>query len=125
MPDDIFNDDAANAVMRALINVRKSGWLYLGKSIVKSCKVNTIPVKPHFDRRQHPDLHDILGQSRDGLRNFHPLEVSPQNIGSNRGLLLVLKSMSDARRDTGKFEFLCADCNIFMRIVKVIHSHKS
>ena len=121
MPDDVFEPNVIGAVRAGLVNIRQLGWLYLGKSMVKLFKVNTIPVKPKVDGRTHPELHAILGESRDGLRNFNPVEISPQNIGSNRGLLVVLKAMSDARVNNGKFEFLCADCNIFMRVVKVSH----
>ena len=121
MPDDIFEYHQSRDVISGLVRVRQGGWLFLGRSLVKLHNVNTIPVKPRVSRRDDAKLHAVLAESRDGLRNFHPLEVSPQNIGSNRGLLLVLKKMSDARVDNGKFEFLCADCNIFMRIVKVSH----
>lgn len=122
MPDDIFDSHASGAVYAGLVRVRQEGWLFLGRSLVKLHNVNTLPVKPRVSRRVDAKLHAVLAESRDGLRNFDPLEVSPQNIGSNRGLLLVLKQMSDARVDNGKFEFLCADCNIFMRIIKVSHT---
>jgi len=120
MPDDMFDHDAFKAVYDGLVNVRQQGWLFLGRSLVKLFNVNSVPVKPRVSRRVDAKLHAVLAESRDGLRNFHPIEVSPQNIGSNRGL--VLKQMSDARVDNGKFEFLCADCNILMRIVKVSHT---
>jgi len=127
MPDSIFDTGTAMAVQQTIGNLCQEGWLFLPRSLVTRFKVNTIPVKPVVDPLSHPELHSILNESRDGLRNFHPMSIMPQNIGSNRGLMMILKHISDSRPNTSSYQFLCADCNIFMRIMKVtsdhIHSH--
>ena len=127
MPDRIFDTGTAMAVQETIGNLCQEGWLFLPMSLVTRFKVNTIPVKPVVDPLSHPELQSILNESRDGLRNFHPMSIMPQNIGSNRGLMMILKHISDSRPNTSSYQFLCADCNIFMRIMKVtsdhIHSH--
>ena len=127
MPDHIFDTATTLAVQQTMGSLCKTGWMYLPKSTVQRFKVNTIPVKPVVDPLSFPELHSILRESRDGLRNFHPIAIMPQNIGSNRGLMLILKHISDSTPNTSSYQFLCADCNIFMRIMKVtsdhIHSH--
>ena len=53
------------------------------------------------------------------MRNFFPLGMLPENIGSNRGLLLILKDLFGVQPKPGHFFFLAADCNIFLRLLKV------
>ena len=45
--------------------------------------------------------------------------MMPDNIGSNRGLLLVLKDLYGIQPRPGHYSFLSADCNIFLRLLKV------
>ena len=61
----------------------------------------------------------MLRESRDGMRNFFPLGMLPENIGANRGLLLLLKELFGVQPRPGHYSFLCVDCNIFLRILKV------
>lgn len=123
MPDHIFDTGTASIVRRRIRTLCKQKWKYLQQSWVERFKVNTVPVKPVVDPLAFPNLHRILNESRDGLRNFHPMAIMPQNIGSNRGLMLILKHISDSRSNASGFQFLCADCNIFMRIMKVMSDH--
>ena len=123
MPDHIFETDTMSLVQQANRELCKQGWQYLTGSMVERFSVNTIPVKPVVDPLSFPDMHIILNESRDGLRNFYPMAIMPQNIGSNRGLMLILKQISDSRRNPSCYQFLCADCNIFMRIMKVTCEH--
>ena len=119
MPDHIFEAETMSLVQQTNKEFCKQGWKYLAESMVQRFNVNTIPVKPVVDPLSFPDVHVILSESRDGLRNFHPMAILPQNIGSNRGLMLILKHISDSRSNPSCYQFLCADCNIFMRIMKV------
>ena len=123
MPDHIFDTGTASIVRRSIRTLCKQKWKYLQQSWVERFKVNTVPVKPVVDPLAFPNLHQVLNESRDGLRNFHPMAIMPQNIGSNRGLMLILKHISDSRSNASGFQFLCADCNIFMRIMKVMSDH--
>ena len=53
------------------------------------------------------------------MRNFFPLGMLPENIGANRGLLLLLQELFGVQPRPGHYSFLCVDCNIFLRILKV------
>ena len=86
--------------------------------MIQKFKVNNIPLKPIPDPKYLPELCDVLLDSKDGLNDFHPLDILPHNIGSNRGLMLVLKQINSD--DTDRMEMLVADCNIFMRVMKVL-----
>ena len=122
MPDNIFSTQIIGTVKRSLKqSFSQQKWFYLRNSLVKQFKICNIPLKPVVDAKEKPELHAVLAESRDGLRQFHPDAILPHNVGSNRGLLLVLKMFSDQRSgDDNRFHFLTADCNIFMRIMKVM-----
>ena len=120
MPNDMFTADIVQLVNNKLKAQINKGWRLLSRSVVHRYKVNNVPLKPILDPLRHQRLCQTLSESRDGLSFFHPWDIIAQNIGSNRGLMLVLKQISDERRiDDGRIQFLCADCNIFTRIMRV------
>ena len=120
MPDNVFTDDTSQLVRSKVAGHVTDGWKLLGKSIVKRYNVNNVPLKPSMDPLHHPHLCRVLSESRDGLAFFHPWDIISQNVGSNRGLMLILKQISDERQpDDRRLKFLSADCNIFMRIMRV------
>ena len=120
MPDQVFTDDTTQIVRSKMAAHVTGGWKLLRNSIVKEYKVNNVPLKPRMDPLHRPHLCQILSESRDGLAFFHPWDIISQNIGSNRGLMLILKQISDERQpDDRRLQFLSADCNIFMRIMRV------
>ena len=84
---------------------------------MKCFAVNTILPKPVVPRNH--ELYTVLKESRDGLIHFHPWRMSPLNVGSNRGLLKLLKEIDDGIACDAPIRFLVADCNIFVRIMKV------
>ena len=98
------------------------GDMYFENSICYRYGVNRIPLKPEVDVKQNAKLAAILAESRDGLTNFEGTGILPENIGSNRGLLLILKDHFSVPLRPGHYSFLCVDCNIFMRCLKVIMS---
>ena len=73
-----------------------------------------------MDPVAEPALAALLRESRDGMRHFFPLGMHPENIGSNRGLLLLLKDLFGQQVRPGHYSFLSVDCNIFMRMLKVL-----
>ena len=82
-------------------------------------KVRQIPLKPEVDPAVDPVRAAVLRESRDGMRNFFPLDMLAENIGSNRGLLLLMKDLFGVQPRSGHFSFLSCDCNIFLRLLKV------
>lgn len=92
---------------------------FLKDSVCFRRNVRQVPLKPEVDAKAEPVLAAVLRESRDGLRNFFPLGMLPENIGSNRGLLLLLKDLFGAQVKAGHYAFLSVDCNIFLRMLKV------
>ena len=125
MPDNMFSRGLNTRMTQIITRMSSSQWSYFQSSYVVTMNVNQVPLKPRVSWVEHPDLHRILSESRDGLTNFFPLKIEKHNIGSNRGLLTILKDLSIERKaslqagDTDNIRVVCVDCNIFMRVLKV------
>ena len=118
MPEDVFDRKLINGAQDQFCQtLRAHGWLHFRHSLVKRFAVNTIPPKPVVPRNH--ELYTVLKESRDGLIHFYPWRMSPLNVGSNRGLLKLLKEIDDGIACDAPIRFLVADCNIFVRIMKV------
>ena len=123
MPNDLFTAGIRGGIFATMARVFGHSWKKYQQSLVTRYNVNNIPCKPVVDVMD--PVYPILKRKPDGLREFYPEEILPQNIGSNRGLLVILKQMSDDRSAAStKYELLCCDCNIFMRIIKVIPGYR-
>ena len=96
---------------------------FLSDSICFRHIVRQVPLRPEVDAKAAPALAAVLRESRDGMCSFFPLVMLPENIGSNRGLLLLLKDPFGFESKAAHCSFLCVDCNICMRMlnVRVIH----
>jgi hypothetical protein len=121
MPDEVFPLIAKNTVIKQMGMADKMGYDYLRKSLVKKYSVRRVPCKPEVDSNQDSKLHVVLQESRDGLVDFYPMELSDLNIGSRRGLFKIMRDEFDKWPEGPPPEYfvLSADCNIFSRIVKV------
>ena len=120
MPTDLFAAHLVSIFIQKMAVADSLSVGYLKDSVCFQHTVRRIPVKPEVSCIAHPALHEVLRQSRDGMRNFFPLGMLQENIGSNRGLLLILKDLFGVQPRAGHFSFLTVDCNIFLRILKVI-----
>ena len=96
---------------------------FLKDSICFRHTVRQVPLKPEVDATAAPALAAVLRESRDGMRNFFPRGMQPENIGSNRGLLLLLKDLFGVQSKAGHYSFLSVDCKIYMRMLKVHSIH--
>ena len=96
---------------------------FLKDSICFRHTVRQVPLKPEVDATAAPAVAAVLRESRDGMRNFFPRGMQPENIGSNRGLLLLLKDLFGVQSKAGHYSFLSVDCNICMRMLKVHSIH--
>ena len=106
------------------VDQNKSTYKVLEDSVVYKYQVNRVPCKPEINcngplDRKSQEISNVLAQSRDGLLDFYPAEVLPTNIGSNRGMLQILKDYVELHKDDNKLYFITADCNIFMRIANI------
>ena len=92
---------------------------FLKGSICFRHNVRQVPLKPEVDAKADPAMAAVLRESRDGMRNFFPLGMLPEDIGSNRGLLLLLTDLFGVQPKVGHYSFLPLDCNIYLRMLKV------
>jgi hypothetical protein len=85
--------------------------------------VRRVPIKAKVHPTLFPAIHRRSTDGRTGLTNFYPQRMSAENIGSNLGLLRLLRAEHDKQMalpaDERKYKIIVADCNIFLRIVKV------
>ena len=92
-------------------------------ALVTQYAVTSNPLKP-FVGTSNPALQERLNESLDGLKNFFPAKLLPFNIGSNRGLLHVLRLIHEENdlltaEGPGRYLVINCDSNIFNRILKV------
>ena len=119
MPDDIteFRDAVVEAVTYIIDNSRS----YYDQSLVLKYDVRNIP--PKVDTKRHPHLHSVIEHKKNTLRNVHPIELTNANIGSNDGLISLMKEMmvNDGMLNgtCTKYVMLNFDENIYWRALKV------
>ena len=90
-------------------------------SLAVKYRVRNVPLKPDIDNVEEK-FKAALAQSRDGMATFFPKEIVPVNIGSNDGLVKVVRSLWDDHKrsaHSNEYKFVVADTNIFWRSIKV------
>ena len=121
MPQSLFAPVLINLFKHKMAQADAVSCAYFKDSVCHKHTVRKVPLKPDVDSKSNPAMAAVLRESRDGLRNFFPLGMLPENIGSNRGLLLIIKDLFQAPPKPGNYHFLSVDCNIFLRMLKVSH----
>jgi hypothetical protein len=119
MPLNMFSPQLITLFKQKMAVADGISYAYFKDSVCYKFAVRQVPLKPDVDVVSEPALAAVLSQSRDGLRNFFPMGMLSENIGSNRGLLLILKNLFQAPPKPGHYSFLSVDCNIFLRMLKV------
>jgi hypothetical protein len=132
MPEDLFDDGIENRLFKLVENQMQScvkrnddgDVRMMEKSWCVRMKVNSVPLKPHVNEVDSKYLRRVLNESRDGMTFFRPQAILPHNIGSNRGLLQILRDRMDVyanNKADGKprLDIINSDPNIFARIIKV------
>jgi len=119
MPDPDWLSAGSKLLMENIKHIDNLGRNRYVSSLCKKYNVVRVPIKPTLDARTEPDMAAVLAESRDGLVHFFPSDIVGENIGSNRGLLKLLKTLDTDRTDMTEFSYLNVDCNIYMRVLKV------
>jgi hypothetical protein len=119
MPAQLFSKRLVRILKLKMAVADAVSYSYFKDSVCFKFTVRQVPLKPDHKAVNNPALAAVLRESRDGMRNFFPLGMLPENIGSNRVLLLVLKDLYGVQPKPGHYSFLSADCNIFLRLLKV------
>jgi hypothetical protein len=102
--------------------IDRDGMYYAQHSFVDKFKVNNIPLSPHVDEKTNPVVHKMLAKKVDAIDKLVPERLMTANIGSNLGLIKVMRSIITevmAAR-VKKYRVIMADCAIFSPILKVI-----
>jgi hypothetical protein len=121
MPDSLIS--SFGRVMSIGSTLMRETHLKYDASLCNVLQVNCIPLKPAAPEGDDR-LASILAESRDGVGNLYPEAVLPPNIGSNLGLMSILKGFCDERNVytvTGpdRYYIISCDINIYNRILKV------
>lgn len=121
MPDELFSTENLSWFY-TLIDVVDVGRATFDSCLAVKYRVHNVPLKP--DPANVEDKYkEVVTESRDGMSNFFPKKIVPLNIGSNAGLVEVLRNMWDDHKATTNahhYKYIVADTNIFWRSIKVI-----
>jgi len=87
-------------------------------------KADRVPLKPNISNINLPQRYrDAIRASPESLSNFYPTGIHPENIGSNIGLLKIVKQFSidkGIQNETStRYHAVTADMNIHRRIIQV------
>ena len=120
MPEELFS--AGNLHwFYALIDQVDSGRATFNSCLAVKYRVRNVPLKP--DPANVEDKYkEVVTESRDGMSNFFPKTIVPLNIGSNAGLVEVLRKVWDdhkASDNAHHYKYVVADTNIFWRSIRV------
>ena len=84
------------------VNIDAEGAEMFESSICRTFNVVRVPLKPDpavAKRLGKKRLARVLSESRDGMTNLRPRKMHDFNVGSNRGLLTMLRYFRDERAD--------------------------
>ena len=80
--------------------------------------IKRVPPKLPDEAWVSQEDRERVADSVDGLTRFHPLGILKHNIGSNEGLMRVIKYI-DAILAPDRYAVIVVDINIYMRLLKV------
>ena len=121
MPTDILSRQ--DEVMQGLRYIHGKGANYLPKSLVQRYSVCNVP--PKIDISANPELKQDAHDRMHSMDIVYPHKLVEENVGSNRGLLIILKQEFYDKNNMGSGECqdyvnLNLDENIFWRTLMVL-----
>jgi hypothetical protein len=84
--------------------------------------VKNVPLKPAFDKLAKPEHRQAVHEGHDSLDTCYPEGIVAINIGSNKGLLQLMRNHYESvciANAGQRYSCLNVDANIFDRILKV------
>ncbi len=125
MPKDLFADEKS-VIAWALGPVPKcdADKFQHATSMTTRLQVNCVPLKPRADRLAKPRHKAAITSRCNNLDNMYPTAIIPINIGSNRGLMQILRNHYEDNQQNipgvpTVYKALNVDMNIFIRTLKV------
>jgi hypothetical protein len=123
MPDDIFElYEATRARFLLVTHTQEDCPMLYNTSLTTLLKVNNVPLKPLPCNVAKAEHKEALLQGHDGLSTCYPEGICTLNIGSNRGLIRLLRDHYDSHcveTKDQRYTSLNVDNNIFDRVLKV------
>lgn len=118
MPPNLF--DQQDVVINSIQYIMDEGGLYFDKSLCKKHTVNNIPLKIITNTEENiPFIPESVGT----MGQCFPLKMMKENIGSNRGLAIIMRELYEKHEmhidKCSKYVCLNVDENIFWRMLKV------
>jgi hypothetical protein len=118
MPPDLLADK--DVVLNSIQYLMNQGCKYYDKSLVKKHNVNNIPLKAMINDPQHKENT----ANTNTMEQVFPLRMIKHNIGSNKGLALIIRELyehngMDVEGGCSNYVCLNLDENIFWRVLKV------
>lgn len=118
MPPDILMYQPSVSI--ALQYFLDKGYRQYDGSLVVQYDVRNIPLK--IDTKRFPNMQPIVDSY--SFDNVRPVDLLDINIGSNRGLIAVLRGLYEDKKmgsemDCQRYTTLNVDENIFWRVLKV------
>ena len=122
MPNNICECKAAvNSGIAAIYDL---GMEYFNESMVNTYTINNIPIK--IDVNRYPTLASVMNSTKNTTKHTHPYKLLKLNIGSNEGLLNILRDiqtenkLNDSVETPQRYLVLNLDENIYYRVMKVL-----
>ena len=120
MPDNLLSQ--IDVVKTGIHHVMSTTPMQYDSSIAAKYDVRSIPLK--IDTKRFPDMANIVDGDHVTLKSVLPSHMIEENIGSNRGLIAIIRKFYvDRGMDTNacdRYLTICADENIFWRVLKVL-----
>ena len=118
MPTDMFHD--LTAYIAWVTSQFTENGLH-DESLCHTFGVKRVPPKIKTTKLPGRRVRVRLTKSTDGLHRLVPLNILQHNIGSNEGLMKVVRAMMDIHAEDPSYFFIInADINIYDRLLKVI-----
>lgn len=119
MPDNLLN--GRDVVTKGVYGILREGAKYLDVSLVNKYTIRHVP--PKIDVKLFPEMTAIVNNPVNTLAYVYPAKLIEENVGSNRGLVSIIRGMYEEwKMDTDeckRYKSLNLDENIYWRVLKV------
>ena len=120
MPDDLFVQQGR--MLQGIGEIYAEGKEFYDKSMVKKYDIVNVPLK--VDTKRFPTLADTMNHVKNTTKYINPYKLIKHNIGSNLGLVTILREYQDDNKMSMhgtvlQYSNINTDENIFYRGLKV------
>lgn len=127
MPDDLFAMEARfTKIFKSLCSSKIKDCLQFSSSYMQQYNVSSVPVAFDKSKISNPAHLAAVERAPDRLDNMYTDKIIPLNIGSNVGLMQILRNHYEEEGQhraavCQRYSAFTTDVDIFDRIIKVQH----